>query len=241
MRRLQFLGGCFAAIFCLAGCSPTRIAIGKDEMARLQAEPAIHAITYPPTPFSFTSASDVAVMGATAGLVGVFTGGLGGALVGLHAASRAKSRGEEMIRTYSLQDPGPNTRDVFVALAASQINLTNVLAGPESLPSDELKAIEEKVGKATVLDFKTENWQLTPVTLGGAYKMMYGVRSRFLRAADGNVLWQGYCTFDDARSQATLEELTANGGVLLRDKIDEAATFCAKNLLEQLLTAQGKP
>jgi hypothetical protein len=239
MRTLRFLSCYSAAIFSLATCSPARIAIDKAEMSRLQTAPAIHAITYSPTPFSFISATDLATMAVAAGAVGALTGGLGGLFVGMHAESRARSRGEEMTRTYSLQDPGPRVRDAFVASAASRINLTNVFAVPESLPSDDLKAIEEKVGQITVLDFKTDNWQLMPGTLGAGYKMIYGVRSRLLSLADRKTLWQGYCVFDDANSPVTLEELTANGGVLLRNKVDEAAAFCAQTLVEQLLTTQN--
>jgi hypothetical protein len=125
-----------------------------------------------------------------------------------------------------------------VSAATSQIALKNVLALAESLPRDAFKTLEEKAGQATVLDFKTDKWHLLG-TLSGSYKMIYGARSRFLRATDEKALWQDHCVFDDAESQATLEKLTANGGALPRSKIDEASKYCAETLLEHFLDPQG--
>jgi hypothetical protein len=229
----------FAVIVSLSACSPTRIAIDVAEMSRLQTEPAVHAVAYTPEVFSFTSAADNLATALSIGAFGPVSGGLGGALVALHAKARARSRGDELSRAYSLEDPAPKVRDAFLTSATSQARLINFRAVAELLPNDEFKAIEEKVGKATVLDFKTDSWHLVPGTLDGAYyKMKYRVRSRFLRVIDSKVLWQDYCVFDDANSTATLAELTAHGGVLLRDKIDQAAGFCANILLEQFLKAQ---
>jgi hypothetical protein len=240
VRTPAYLCCSFAVTACLVACSPARIAMGTAEMSRLQSEPAVHAVAYAPAHLSFRSAGDNAATALGAGAVGALGGGLGGVLVGLHARSRAVRRGDEMSRAYSLQDPAPKVRDAFLASATSRTSLKNLLAITELLPSDEFKAIEKKVGNAAVLDFKTDSWRLVPGTLSGAYyRMKYRMRIRFLRVADSTVIWQDYCVFDDTKSKATLEELTARGGILLRDKIDEAADFCAQTLLDQVLKNQN--
>jgi hypothetical protein len=225
-------------IFALISCSPSRIAIEKAEFARLQAEQTIHAVSYLPFAFHFTSGGDLTATALAVGAVGVMGGGLGGALVGMYAESRARERGEEMARTYSVEDPAARVREAFVASAQNEIGLKNVIAVPELLSSDKLKALEEKLGRAAILDFKTYQWQLTPRPLAGVYRLTYGVRSRLFRVPDGRILWQAYCVFDDANAPATLEDLTANDGVLLKLKIDEAAASCANDLVQQFLSVQ---
>jgi hypothetical protein len=224
-----------AILVVSAGCSPRRIAIDKAELSRLRTEARIDVITHAPEGFFFLTGADHLAMGATAGAVGALTGGLGGFLVGKHAESRGRRNGEELARAASLQDPAFKVRDGFVSAVVSQFDLTNLVPLQEAFTDDDPKAMGEKLGATTVLDFKTHDWRLMPVGANSQYRVIYRVRSRFFRTRDGEILWQGYCRYDGGDSHATLDELTANSGILLRVKMDEAADSCTATLLVQLL------
>lgn len=209
---------CVAAVLLFVGCSPSQVRLERNDLARLQGEPKINVVTYW-APFSVQTSGDLLTTGLTAGAVGVFTGGLGGALVGMHADSQAKAEGRRWVEGYFLGDPALEVRDAFIRALAGQFNFSNLLVVPDALPSDDLKALQEKFGGVTMLDFQTDNWQLLPGPMSTSlYRVMYGVRARFLQVVDGRVVWQGYCSYDGKDSRATLDELKANSGLLLRKR-----------------------
>jgi len=55
-----------------------------------------------------------------------------------------------------------------------------------------------------------------------------------LFTSENRVLWLGYCFYDGKDSMATMDQLKANSGALLREKMTEAASSCAKTLGDQL-------
>jgi len=65
-------------------------------------------------------------------------------------------------------------------------------------------------------------------------RVLYGVRARMLFTSENRVLWLGYCFYDGKDSMATMDQLKANSGALLREKMTEAASSCAKTLGDQL-------
>jgi hypothetical protein len=219
-----------AILFVVAGCAPSRIAIDKTEFSRLRAEAKIPVITHKPEPFSFLSAGDNVKLGLAALAVP-----LGGFLVGRHAESLARTQGEEMAAANSLRDPAEKVRDGLLSALVAQLGFTNLVPLEEAFPTDDPKRMGEKLDGATVLDFKTIEWRVTPAGMGSRYRFFYRLRSRLLRTSDAKVLWQGDCRYDKDDSDATLDELTANSGELLRGRIDHAAEICATTLLVQFL------
>ena len=220
-------------VVALVGCSPARIKITPADLSRLQSESQIPVIIHAPEPFSFMSSEDNLRTALAAAAVGALTGGLGGVLVGMHAESRARAQGNELARATGLEDPALKVRDVFLAAVVSQFNMTHMVPLEESFATDAPKAMQEKLGSAIVLDFKTADWRLMPAGTDSHYRVLYRARSRFVRTSDETVIWQGYCRFDG--NGAPLAELQAASGVLLRAKMDEAAESCATTLLVQFL------
>lgn len=221
---------CLAVLLAISGCSPSRIAIDRAAFSRLQAESTIAVITHAPEPFSFLTAGDRLKMGVAAIAVP-----LAGLFVGRHAESLARTQGAEMVVAHGLQDPAHKIRDAFIAAVASQVNLRNLSPVHEVFANDDIKAMGEKLGVATVLDFKSIDWRLSPTAIGSSYRLYYRLRSRLFRTGDGTVLWQGDCRYDRDDADATLAELTANSGEQLRARMDQAAEFCSMALLLQFL------
>lgn len=235
MRPGNFLKPCLLVLFVSAACSPARVTLTKAELSRLRSETKIPVVIHAPEPFSFVSAEDNFRTALAVGAVGALTGGLGGVLVGMHAESRARSQGEELARANTLEDPALKVRDGFLSALVNQFNMTNLVPLDETFATDDPKSMGEKLAAGIVLDFKTSDWRLIPAGSDAHYRVVYRVRSRFFRTSDQKVVWQGYCRYDPDGTHATLPELTARSGVLLRAKMDEAAEACAATLLVQFL------
>jgi len=102
------------------------------------------------------------------------------------------------------------------------------------LAEDDLESLGKRFGGAAILDFKTDSWRLEPGPMTASLRVLYGVRARMLFTSENRVLWQGYCFYDGKDSLATMDQLKANSGALLREKMTEAASSCAKTLGDQL-------
>ena len=235
MRRANVLELCLLVLFAAAACTPSRITISNAELARLRSERKISVIIHAPEPFSFLSAEDNFRMRLAAVAAGALTGGLGGVLVGMHAESRAREQGQELARAASLSDPALKVRDGFISALVDQFSMTNLFAADEAVATDDLQEMRDKLGAATILDFKTSEWRLIPAGPDSQYRVVYRVRSRFLRTADETVLWQGYCRYDDRGIPVVIKGLKPESEPLLRAKMDEVADSCAATLLVQFL------
>jgi hypothetical protein len=216
------------------GCSPAQIRLEKQDLARLQTTPKFTVVTYAPAPFSVMTPEHFFATAAAAGAVGVLTGGLGSALVGAHAESRAKAEGEKWLQNYAMSDPAAEVRSGLIEILSGRFAGAAMDVIQDSLAEDDLENLGKNFGQVAVLDFKTDSWRLQPGPMTASLRVLYGVRARVLFAAENRVLWQGYCFYDGKDSMATVEQLQANSGTLLREKMSEAATSCAKILGEQL-------
>jgi hypothetical protein len=230
VKVIEVLKLVLAGFLVVAGCAPSRIAIEKSEFSRLQAEARIPVVVHAPEPLSFLTAGDHLKWGLTALALP-----LGGFFVGRYAESVARAQGEELATAHGLHDPAHKVRDGFLAAVAGQLSLTNLVPLQQAFATDDPQQIREKLDAATVLDFKTYEWRVTPAGMSSRYRMLYRLRARLFRTADGKILWQGDCRYEKSDSDATLDELTANSGELLRAKMDQAAEFCATTLLLQFL------
>lgn len=154
-----------------------------------------------------------------------------GAVYGLAMQSRA----DRFVKTYSLEDPVPRTKETFLASLPEHIDVTRAAQSQELLSNDAVENLRKKFDGGVVLDFKTESGGLISAPLSSLYQTPYAVRARLVRLADGRVLWQGYCNRDGADSRASFDEFTANSGALLKKKLGETAETCGKELVSQFL------
>jgi hypothetical protein len=106
--------------------------------------------------------------------------------------------------------------------------------------SDSIEALRAAVTSPLVLDFRTISWGVANLRGGGDPKPedpMYThhfVRARLIRLSDGEILWRGVCGLRGYPGDDTvqLQQLTAAGGVLLRQKLTASADRCSDELVE---------
>jgi len=219
--RTRFLR--YPAVACVTllayGCV-TPMALDRNELNRLKDEPSIAVVYYRAPDFI------VAIPEASS----LFGGGY------IYMAT-AKSAGERMIRKYGLQDPTLRVRDVLISALAAEPNVKGFEVAPEPLEDDNLDTIRARFPKRLVLDFKADLWTLqTSEPLSEQRRLFYYVRARLLRTEDGTLISRGYCTYRARPMPEGWDDLTANGGALLKARLEQAADACAAWLRSQMLT-----
>jgi hypothetical protein len=140
-----------------------------------------------------------------------------------------------------IEAPLDRVRERVVARLAGPLGYPAVQARPLVMVADDrIETLRASVKSPLVLDFRTASWGVASMRGGGEPKPedpMYThhfVRARLIRLSDGQVLWRAVCGLrgypgDEA---VQLQQLTAAGGVVLRQKLTAAADRCADELVE---------
>jgi hypothetical protein len=166
--------------------------------------------------------------GAVAGAFGIV-----GALV---VVGLAEVEGRRLMKDYSLEDPASKIRDSLLAALSATEGLRNLRVDSRTPASDELTEMRAALGSGTILDFRTTLWELMYDSQElDRYGLRYAIRSRLIRLDEQTVLWEGFC---DSRETETspkvpLEELKADSGAVLRERLEAVAAHCADRLFAQ--------
>ncbi len=148
------------------------------------------------------------------------------------------------IRTQTgVEAPVDRVRERFVARLGGPLGYKAVLNRPLVMVArDSVEALRAAVKSPLVLDFRTTSWGVGNLRGGGEPKPedpMYThhyVRARLVRLSDGKTLWSAVCGLRGYPGDETvqLQQLTAAGGVVLRQKLTASADRCADELIEFL-------
>lgn len=212
------------------GCASASHPIGADEITRLKTAPTVHVVQYAPPTFR------VATPGST--LAGMY-----GLIGGLVAEATIRSTGKDFVRDYSLEDPAVRLKDRLTSALAAQLDLKSIRADEAVLEDDAIDTLKRRFGNDMVLDVKTDTWMLGSASgFSTKYHIYYVGRSRVVRLDDRKVVWEGTCKVqgNEHSPGATLAELRANSGELLKVKLAEAADACGQQLVP-LLVGQERP
>ena len=223
-----------AAVLFTGCASSDGVAPNRAELARLGNDPSaqVRAVVHKPAPFVLTSAAKVGV-GSMFGMIGA----------GIAANSMEKA-GQELIASAGVADPAAAVRDRVAEALRGQYGIEPVVV-ETAPPSDSVAELKKTLGSGVVFDVRTLGWQLLyyPTDWTHHYVLYMG-RARLVRLDDGKVLWDGRCLhkLPDAQGQRkTVDEYRADGGVLLREKIEEAANGCAETLIAHLSGGAPRP
>jgi hypothetical protein len=146
------------------------------------------------------------------------------------------------IRTQTgVEAPIDRVRERFVARLGGPLGYKAVQNRPLVMAAnDSVETLRASVKSPMVLDFRTTSWGVGNIRGGGEAKAtdpMYThhfVRARVVRLSDGKTLWSAVCGLRGypGDEPVQLQELTAEGGVVLRQKLTAAADRCSDELIE---------
>jgi hypothetical protein len=155
----------------------------------------------------------------------------------------AEATGEQIRRPMVLMDPAGLVKDRLLETSPLELGLPKPSA-QVGFAVDDVGELRRALGPTVVLDLRTMTWGIYAITnpFGpNRYEVVYIGRARLIRLGQLSVVWQSQCVSGarDGR-KATLSELTANDGALLKAMLGEAADTCAQQILS-LLSGKRTP
>lgn len=202
----------------LAGCATVDVVkVSESQRASLEGQPL--TVVYHPQP-SFTASN--------AGKVAA--GSLFGAIGGAIAGASMNSAGNEIVATYSVQDPAAAIASRLGPAYGSHLR-ASVTQSASAPSSDEPAQLSQQAGgTGAVFDVRTLSWmfQYFP-TNWTHYRVVYAARARLIDARSGQVIGQAPCNYqsNDEAGAPTYDELLANNAAILKAALAKAAENCA--------------
>lgn len=201
-----------STLLMLGACAGQHTRLSPEDRRSLSEGPKIYAIQHK-TQMAFSYES---------------TGyAIAGSLITPLVAIAQATEGMALASDLKLEDPGLRVRDRLIRTLQEELKVTAVEIVPEAPKSDEPTTMLKAYPGSAVLDVRTTKWGIDN------NRAIYEARARLLRTSRvSDILWKANCSFtaDKDKPAPATEELKANGGALLKAKLQEAADGCAAQL-----------
>lgn len=209
-----------AVSLALGGCS-TSPRLTRHGLAAIAGADAVRVVHLKPAPLHLRG-------GAALVADRFILGGLLGAPI---AASAARGQGDALARELGIADPITLVRDRFLGLLKARAPALRVEVSEVPLDTaDTVEASAPPAGVDLLLVMQTSAWEVAVKNLRVGYRVLYH-GDAWLRRRDGTVLWRDGCHPDvDSHAGASLEELKAENGRRLKERLENAAERCAQEL-----------
>jgi hypothetical protein len=153
--------------------------------------------------------------------------------------SEGQKLGAKLHSDLRLEDPAPQVTDRLAHFLQTSYN-ASIRRSSLSPASDEIEALRESFGTATVLDVRTTSWGIF-----NNHPRFVG-RARLMRLGDSSVIWEAACeqavppraARGDENAMATL---LANNGEALKAKLQHRVDSCTEQLTVLLAAARITP
>ena len=141
-----------------------------------------------------------------------------------------------------IEAPIDRVRERVVTRLSGPLGYTALQGRPLVMAAnDSVETLRASVKSPLVVDFRTTSWGVgnmraargEPKPEDPMYTHHY-VRARLVQLSDGKILWSAVCGLRGYPGDETvqLQQLTAAGGVVLRQKLTAAADRCSDELVE---------
>ena len=210
-------------LFC-GGCASTDLApikMEKGELEKLKTQSNIIAVHYKPAPFRLVTEGTTMASG-----IGVLFGAVGGAIGAGATINKVESAGQEMVETYSLQDPVLRVEEQILNVLNTNHGMHNIHAVPETIVEGNFDLLRKQYGAGIIIDFMTVNWGLGFFPFDRShYRTPLFIRARLVDLKDSKVLWQVSCRVmeDKTDNSPNIDEIKEDNGALLKKKLIAAA------------------
>lgn len=216
------------------GCASTDMApikMEKGGIEKLKNQSDIIAIHYKPAPFRLVTESTTMASG-----IGVLFGAVGGAIGAGATINKIESAGQEMVKTYSLQDPVLRVQEQILGVLNTTYGINNIRVIPETIAEEDFDSLRKQYGAGIIIDFMTVNWGLGSFPFDSShYRTPLFVRARLVDLRDSKVLWRGSCGVMEEKTDSSpnIDEIKEGNGALLKKKLIAAEDICTKEIIAQ--------
>jgi hypothetical protein len=206
------------AVLLVPACGTTTL---KPGALKSRAGQTIGVVNGKPASFETARGSD----GIGTGIMYSFTG-----LVGVAVLSLARAQTDEkLFNAHPIVDPAPGVAEQVLQMLASGNSL--VVKTPKPLRKrDRFITWDTRL----VLEVKTEAWGISAFRADWSrYHVGYALSVELRDERADKVLATGECHVpspEDPTGAPTYDELLANEAILLKNKINDGATYCARRL-----------
>lgn len=164
----------------------------------------------------------------------------GNSMFGALGVAAMVKKGNTLVRENNIKDPAGRIYDILADAMASEYKV--VLLDDNTVTADGGK-VEELTAQVDdsrlLLDVQSLGWRFVHFpTSFGKYRVGYGVRMRLVDTSTSEVLAEAQCghaTPEKAEDAPTHDELVANNAAILKQKLEEAARYCASEFKSKTL------
>jgi hypothetical protein len=237
-----------ATTIAVNGCAAAVTGVGESELAQRRNHPEVVAVHYQPPPRFLVaqprSVGRAMALGTALAPFALLLGPLAhivappmaNALQAEIERTEAEAAGEQLTTEIPLEDPVVRVKDLLISGLSAESGIGRIRPAATAMDSDDLKSLKQALGSVTVLDVRTTSWGLRPYVIDPkTFLAHYGVKTRLIRLDQEKVLWRAeiFCGFAGDRwfGAPTLEDLSADGGALLKTTMAKAAENCVAPLL----------
>jgi hypothetical protein len=244
-----------AITLAVNGCAAATTGGEGSGMTQLRKHPEVVAVHYQHAPPFLLgqprSVGRAMAMGAAlalpfALLFGPMAGVMANELQADIEKREAEAAGQQLMMEIPLEDPVVRVKDRLISGLSAESGIGRIRAAATAMAGDDLKSLKQAVGPVTVLDVRTTRWGLSPYQSDPkSFLAHYTVKVRLIRLDQEKVLWRDeiscYTAGDRRFGAPTLDELSADGGALLKRTMAETAEVCADPLLARFRGITATP
>ncbi len=224
-------------VLSLTACASGSGGLKPEQLAALKSVPEIRAVHRDGAPLRVMTAQRIMTMAVGVGVLGALTGGLGGAVVGIATDVAARSDGKAMTQQYGLQDPAGQVKERLIDALGERLQPAKITSVTTPVDDVEKDALGKAFGDTMVLAVNTDEWMVHHLGGLGNYGVKYRATVRLLKPGGEEAVWSGSCRLDGKDfAEASLDELTADNGALLKTRLERTAELCAERLVHQIFT-----
>ena len=210
----------------LNGCASTGGPMSGDDRAALANMSQVRVLYYGDTFPSVKTAAGVATAEIT---------------LGVSTLGEDWTVGQKMMKKYNVPNPTRTIRDRFIRQVKSESGIKKFV-GPNK-PANykterKVEDLQAKYKTGVVLQVMPGQFQIWYYPTNWArYNMMFTSWAQLVRLDDGKILWKAGCNANqkDKKNAPTMDELTADNSVVLKNWVDKATRECSEQLANSFL------
>jgi hypothetical protein len=212
----------------LNGCQ-TATRVTREDLNAIRGAVVIHVV--------YAKAPKMDLHGPGHFVASQFVGGIVGELI---AQGLAGDQGDRLVQELELSDPIILVRDRLLEVLKERVAIRTVEVIDTPVESLEIDQLRQRFSNGLVLTIKTSNWAVAIKNLRDGYHLRYHADAALHRLDDSKVLWRDGCHPDvDSHAPASLEELKAENGRRLKERLTAAAERCVQELAADFFREDG--
>jgi len=234
MPRFYLVTAILVISLALNGCQ-TATRVAREDLNAIRGADVIRVV-HAKAPKMHVESPGQFVADQVGGVFGI----VGGLIAAAIAQSQAAGQGDNLVQELELSDPVVLVRDRFLEALKDRVRIRTVEVIDTPVDSLEIDQLKRRFTNGLLLTIKTSVWAVGIKNLRDGYHLRYHADAALHRLDDSKVLWRDGCHPDvDSHAPVSLEELRAENGRRLKERLTAAAERCVQELAADFFHEDG--